>query len=268
MAPRTDIRLVVLSDDFGMCEAVNEGIAQAFTRGLLTDANLMAPCPAFPQAAKIAKDLRIPVGMHATYTAEWDTLRWGPLTELKSMVQPDGTFHTTVADAWKQADDKETEAEFEAQWWRITQAGLKVTHICEHMGAERQLAALFGKKCREKKVPYRNFSLNGDQLGIPRYRYDSVFASSGQSTDLSVTKSKLKQWLHSIGPGYHLWATHCAIDDPSLDKLCSPAHVGFHWARTYRAIDQSLVLDPEVRGWIEARGIERISIAQCPVVGL
>jgi len=54
------IRLVVLSDDFGMCEAVNEGITQAFTQGLLTDANLMAPCPAFHQAAQLAKPLRFP----------------------------------------------------------------------------------------------------------------------------------------------------------------------------------------------------------------
>jgi predicted glycoside hydrolase/deacetylase ChbG (UPF0249 family) len=263
----SDIHLVVLSDDFGMCEAVNEGIAQAFTRGLLTDANLMASCPAFPQAAQMAKDLKIPVGMHATYTAEWDTLRWGPLTAAKSMVQPDGTFHTSVEAAWKKADDGEAEREFEAQWKRITGAGLKVTHICEHMGAERQLAALFAKKCWEKKLPYRNFSLDGDKHGIPHYQYDSVFASSGQSTDLATTRGRLKEWLHSIGPGYHLWATHCAIDHPSLDKLCSPSHVGYHWARTYRAIDQSLVLDPEVRGWIEGRRIQRISIAQCPVVG-
>lgn len=262
-----DIRLVVLSDDFGMCAAVNEGVAQAFTQGLLTDANLMAPCPAFPEAARLAKTLGIPVGMHATFTAEWDTLRWGPLTEPKSMVRPDGTFHTTVADAWKRADDREAEAEFEAQWSRITGSGLKVTHVCEHMGAERQLAGLFRAQCTEKKVPYRNFSLDGAKWGIPRYQYDSVFVSSGRSTDRAVTKAKLKEWLHSIGPGHHLWGTHCAIDDPSLDKLCSSSHVGYHWARTYRAIDQSLVLDPEVRGWIESRGIQRIPLTQCPVVG-
>src|SRR6185369_9237344 len=119
-----------------MCEAVNEGIAQAFTQGLLTDTNLMAPCPAFPEAVKLAKVHRIPVGMHATFTAEWDTLRWKPLTSLKSMVLPDGTFATTVAEAWKNADDAEAEGEFEAQWDRITSEGLKVTHICEHMGAE------------------------------------------------------------------------------------------------------------------------------------
>lgn len=261
------IKLVVLSDDFGMCEAVNEGVAQAFAEGLLTDANLMAPCPAFPEAAQMAKSLKLPVGMHATFTAEWDSLRWKPLTSLKSMVQADGTFHTTVEEAWKKADDGEAEREFEAQWDRITGAGLKVTHICEHMGAERQLAALFARKCREKKVPYRNFSLDGDKHAIPHYRYDSVFASSGQSADRKVTRAKLKDWLESIGPGFHLWATHCAIDHPSLDALCRPSHVGFHWARTYRAIDQSLVLDPEVRDWIMGRGIQRISISECPVVG-
>jgi len=204
--------------------------------------------------------------MHATYTAEWDNLRWGPLTPLKSMVQADGTFHTTVAEAWKKADYKEAEIEFDAQWNRITSAGLKITHICEHMGAEGQLAALFGKKCGEKKAPYRNFSLNGDERRIPHYKYDSVFVSSGQSTDREVTRKKLKTWIYSIGPGIHLWATHCAADHPSLDSLCKPSHVGFHWARTYRTIDQSLVMDPEVREWIEKRNIKRISILECPAV--
>jgi predicted glycoside hydrolase/deacetylase ChbG (UPF0249 family) len=63
-----ELNLVVLSDAFGLCEAVNEGIAQAFTKGLLTDANLMAPCPAFAQTAKLAKAHGVPVGMQATYS--------------------------------------------------------------------------------------------------------------------------------------------------------------------------------------------------------
>jgi len=204
--------------------------------------------------------------MHATFTAEWDTLRWGPLTGTKSLVRPDGTFYTTVEDAWKTADDGEAEAEFEAQWNRIISEGLKITHVCEHMGAQDQLAQLFAVKCREKKVPYRNFSLNGDEHKIPHYKYDSVFISSGQSTDLETTKFKLKGWLRSIGHGTHLWGTHCAMDHPSLEKLCLPSHVGYHWARTYRAIDQALVMDPEVREWIENRQIRRISISECPIV--
>ncbi len=48
--------LVVMSDDFGMCPPVNEGIVQAFTEGLLTDTNLRPPCPSFSEAASLAFD--------------------------------------------------------------------------------------------------------------------------------------------------------------------------------------------------------------------
>ena len=44
-------RLILQADDFGMCEAVNEGIAQAFRAGTISQASMMVPCPAFEEAA-------------------------------------------------------------------------------------------------------------------------------------------------------------------------------------------------------------------------
>jgi predicted glycoside hydrolase/deacetylase ChbG (UPF0249 family) len=52
---RSDRYLVVMSDDFGMCEAVNEGIVRASVDGILTDTNLMAPCAAFQEACGLAR---------------------------------------------------------------------------------------------------------------------------------------------------------------------------------------------------------------------
>ena len=73
-------RLIVQADDFGMCHAVNQGIAQSFQSGILTQASAMAPCPWIPEAAALAKQLKIPIGAHGTLTCEWDHLRWRPLT--------------------------------------------------------------------------------------------------------------------------------------------------------------------------------------------
>ncbi len=261
------IHLTVLSDDFGMCPAVNEGIAQAFTQGVLTDTNLMAPCPSFDEAVQLAKAHRIPVGIHNTFTAEWDYWRWKPLTPAKSMVRPDGTFHTTVAEAWEKAEIQEAETEFLAQLEKIEASGLSITHACEHMGAEMKLAGLFSRLLKLKKVPYRNFTLNGEAYRIPRLIWDSVFASSEVGLDIRTRKAKLKEWLHSIGPGHHIWATHCAVDHHSLEQLTAPTHGAFNWTRLYRVLDQSLVLDPEVRHWIESRGIQLTPMSRCPVAG-
>lgn len=267
MPPETKIHLSVLSDDFGMCPEVNEGIAEAFTKGLLTDANLMAPCPFFNEAAQLARELRIPVGMHATFTAEWDKLRWGPLTSLKSMVRPDGTLHDTVAEAWKKADVAEAEAEFEAQWKLIESKGLRINHACEHMGAEEKFAGIFSRKLKQKKVPYRDFTLDGKKWDIPHFQWGSVFVSSMIGEELAPRKEALVAWLRSIGPGHHIWALHSAVDKPSLAEIASPDHPVAKWTRLYRVLDQALVMDPEVRDLLEERGIQRVSMSECPVVG-
>ncbi len=268
MTANTKIFLSVMSDDFGMCDAVNEGIVQAYTKGVLTDTNLMAPAPAFPAAARLAKTHKIPVGIHVTFTAEWDVLRWKPLTPLKSMTQPDGTFPFTVKEAWRKADLREAKIELEAQWNRIEAEGLSITHACEHMHKDPwgKLAGLLAHFLRQKRIPSRNRS-SAKKHHIPRTDWVSTFESSGVSLDREVAKKKLKSWIDSLGPGHHLWQCHCAIEGPTLEKMCSPSHRDFHWARTYRLIDQSLVTDPEVRAWIEKRAIQLVPISSCPVSG-
>jgi len=268
MGEDAKIHLSVMSDDFGMCPPVNEGIVEAFTKGVLTDTNLMVPCGSYSEAVQLAKIHRIPVGLHVTFTAEWDYLRWEPLTALKSMKRSDGTFHVTVEEAWKNADMGEAEAEFEAQWGRIEADGLGITHACEHMGPDPwgRVAGLFAFMLRKKKKPSRN-KAHAEKFNFPRTNWDSNFVSSALSTDREVVRAKLREWIHSIGPGHHLWQCHCAVDHPSLEQMCKSTHPAFHWARTYRMIDQSLVLDPEVKDWIEKRGIQLTSIRQCPVEG-
>ena len=93
------IRLVVQADDFGMCQAINQGIVHAFREGILTQAAMMAPCPWFEEAVLLAKRESIPVGMHSTLTSEWDHMRWRPLTSGSSLCEADGTFHRSVESA-------------------------------------------------------------------------------------------------------------------------------------------------------------------------
>lgn len=268
MATTNGIYLSVVSDDFGMCPPVNDGIVQAFTEGLLTDANLMAPCPSFAEATQLAKTHQIPVGIHATFTAEWDHLRWKPLTALRSMIEEDGTFRRTVSAAWQDADLGEAAAELDAQWARIEDAGLTISHVSEHMGGDAKLAGLLKRKVLEKKVAYRNFTIDGAQHDLPRYDLASVLSTGQISTELPVVRKKLEDWIDGLGPGHHMWVAHCAVDHPSLAAICEPTHHAVAWARTYRMIDQALVLDADIKARLADRGVKTASLAQCPRVGL
>jgi hypothetical protein len=184
------------------------------------------------------------------------------------MIGDDGTFRRTVADAWKDADLAEAAAELDAQWDRIESAGLKISHVSEHMGGDERLAAVLKEKILQKKVAYRHFLLNGAEHDLPRYDLKSVLATSQISSERSVVRTKLEAWIDSLGPGHHMWIAHCAVDHPSLGAICEPTHPAVEWARTYRVIDQALVLDQDVRARIQARGIQLASLATCPTLGL
>src|SRR5437867_2488730 len=110
-----DVKLVVQCDDFGMCHAGNLGAVRAFTEGILTQASVMVPCPWFREAARLAKEHAIPVGVHLTLTSEWDYLRWGPLTSGRSLVGADGRFPRTIDAVRETATVEEMTQEFAAQ---------------------------------------------------------------------------------------------------------------------------------------------------------
>src|SRR5215469_7607653 len=98
-----------------MCHAVNEGIKRAFTEGIVTTASTMAPCPWFGEAAKISKEIGIPIGAHQTLTCEWDYFRWQPLTDGPSLARPDGTFWSSVELARHHVQQDEAVRELLAQ---------------------------------------------------------------------------------------------------------------------------------------------------------
>jgi predicted glycoside hydrolase/deacetylase ChbG (UPF0249 family) len=63
-------QLVLNSDDFGLCHSVNLGVVKGFTEGLLTQASIMVPAPWFEEAASLALQHAIPLGIHLTTTGQ------------------------------------------------------------------------------------------------------------------------------------------------------------------------------------------------------
>jgi chitin disaccharide deacetylase len=265
------IYLCVMSDDFGMHPAVNDGIAQAFCDGLLTDANIMAPCPAFRAAAAIARQIGLPVGFHATLTCDWDRFFWGPLTHAPSLVTEQGYFKHLVSLAWGDAKDEEVLAELTAQVEACEAEDLKMTHSSNHMGSDGagRLMRMFGQIGFDRVGPVRVARPQalppGDRVKIQAYQWATEFFSTDWSLDYAERKARLLGNIRAMKPGYHLWMVHAAIDTPALDELCSRDFFAFDWARPFRALDQRLLLDPEVKDTIEECGIVRIPVTQAQV---
>ncbi len=127
-----DRLLVVNCDDLGSSHAANLGVYDSLRNGAATSATLMVPCPWARGAA--AEYRGEDVGVHLTLNSEWDTYRWGPITQAPSLLDGDGGFPRTVADVWDHADLDEVRRECRAQVERAIFWGFDVSHLDSHMG--------------------------------------------------------------------------------------------------------------------------------------
>src|SRR5438067_8432920 len=127
--------LIVHAADLGMAHSVDAAAIRALESGLVTSASIMVPCPWLPEIAAYARaHPNADLGLHLTLTSEWKSFRWRPLTRLTSLVDADGFFNATEADAAARIDPKDAEAEVRAQIARAKAAGIHPTHLDSHMG--------------------------------------------------------------------------------------------------------------------------------------
>ena len=264
-----DIFLSVVADDMGMHPAVNEGILKAFEDGLLTDSNLMPIASSFAEAVALAKSHEIPVGLHVSGTCEWEGLwRNRALSGNSTLTDSEGFLKPSVEDAWAQATLEDGWLEIFHQYQAVEMTGLKITHIAEHMGidASGKFAKVIKRLTKEKSVPHQGRWAKYDDM--PYFAFSSTFASSPQFTSYAERKEWLKSKLAGLKSGYHLWITHPALDCPSLDSLCSQNSPVRNWARLFRTLDLQLLLDIEIRDYLEQLEISVVSLKDCPIEGV
>ncbi|HEX2850841.1 MAG TPA: ChbG/HpnK family deacetylase [Acidimicrobiales bacterium] len=246
------VRLVVQGDDFGMCHAVNVGTVAAFVDGILTQASTMVPCPWFDEAAALAREHRLPLGIHQTLTCEWDHLRWRPLTAGPSLVGPDGTFHRTVADARDAIDRDDAIIEIEAQTERFLAAGLDLTYYDVHMGVIAPEA--YEVVAERRRVPFL-------YPGIPAsLTFGSIRMLSERPA--AVKKEWMLRYLErrAAEPGLHLLVAHCAVAGDEIGSITRADSAVFPWAEEYRVSDLAVLTDPEVRAAVDDLGIELTTV--------
>ena len=133
--------LVVNCDDLGSTRSANVAVYDALRNGVATSASLMVPCPWARDAA--AQYRGEDVGVHLTLNSEWETYRWGPITQSSSLLDGDGGFPRTVEDTWDHADLDEVRRECRAQIERAIMWGFDVSHLDSHMGTLQMRADFF-----------------------------------------------------------------------------------------------------------------------------
>ncbi len=244
------IRLAVQADDFGMCQAINRGVVEAFRHGILTQAVLMAPCPWFEEAVALAKQEGIPVGMHCTLTCEWDHMRWRPLTPGRSLVEADGTFHRTVESAQDKVVELEAIAELREQAARLIEHGLEPIYFDTHMGFVCNAA--YRDVCSRYQRPFL-FPVVKPYLDLTSFAVLSPRPADEK-------RAWLLEHLRTIGAGDHFLQTHPGEASEELRELVVRGSSVEPWAEEYRVSDLALLVDDEVKQLVAERGIELVTV--------
>lgn len=218
--------LILHADDVGMSHSVNTASFEALEKGWVSSASIMVPCPWLNETAEFARSHPdIDLGLHLTLTSEWNNYRWRPLNRahFESLLDPDGYFYKEGADVGKHALPEDATAEVAAQIEKARSAGIRFTHLDNHMGALSQRADLFRVYLaagRKQQVPV--FVSEGEVNAYPEafkgYEDQPVLRYIGPGNDKNLLEG-FQRTLASLEPGVYITIVHLGLDDAELRAI-------------------------------------------------
>lgn len=247
-------KLVVVADDFGLCESVNNGIMDAHKKGIVTELSLMLGSPSTDHALKIAKEQGVTnIGIHMLLKNWRDT---GHLVHMPDYVE---MFNELSTDDIAELVRAEL-AEFEAV------VGHKPTHITSQysiIGHPNALPAV---------IPYA--LANNIPMRQPSGRFTEETGVGGRSDTAATALREAgvattdKVFAHMTG-GYDE-IKQLLNDDFAAMGQNETAEIILHPGYVSKELEQSsslvhererdtkLAMDDELKGWIENYGIKLV----------
>ena len=136
------VSFVSRADDLGSSRSANQAIKAVLRAGFIKNTSIMAPCSFVKEAAELlAGNKNICFGMHTTLNAEWDRVKWKPITSLgkeSGLVDDNGYF---LADPEQFLETKPPleviMREVNAQLEYLHSLGFDIKYIDSHMLPER-----------------------------------------------------------------------------------------------------------------------------------
>jgi chitin disaccharide deacetylase len=189
--------LIVSADDYGLNNALNEGIAKACVDGIVTCVNIMPSGDAFKNALALLKKTGIKeIGAHLSLT------QTRPLTEhdrIPTLVTRSGNFHKNykaffVKFISGRINLTQAYLELKRQMEIIHAAGLRITNLSSHENVHMvpSILNLFIRLAKEFKVPAIRFP-HGDKSFS--YGINTIY----KKMVLSFFEERMKNILNATG---------------------------------------------------------------------
>jgi predicted glycoside hydrolase/deacetylase ChbG (UPF0249 family) len=252
-------KLIVRGDDMGYSHSGNEALIKCFNEGIETSIEVIVPSPWFPEAVKMLEaNPSVDVGIHLAITSEWDNVKWRPLTDCKSIKDPDGYFYPMIwanknypgraitDNAWKIED---VEKEFRAQIELAKKKIPRVSHLSSHMGCTRLDQAV--TEMTKKLAKEYSLTFETDGLNVQGISYN------GPHKTLEEKIESFKKMLGSLeADKTYLFVDHPGLDSPELKAV---SHIGYEDVAIDRQGVTTLWTSDEIKSLIKSKGIQLVS---------
>ena len=257
-------RLIVRADDMGSFRAANIACLDGYKNGIETSIEVMVVTAWFPEAARLLRENPgVDVGLHLTFTSEWDNVKWRPLTHCPSLTDANGYFLPMMGPSkaypglsireskWDIAEiEREARAQIEMAIKNIPQ----VSHISGHMGAlsfAPEVEQLMQRLAEEYNLP-----LVDHRGAREKYALNGVSYDGPKRTPAEKEESFIKM-LRSLEAGKnYLFLDHPALDNEEMQTV---GHIGYEDVALDRQGVTDIFTSERVKQTIKECNIELIS---------
>jgi predicted glycoside hydrolase/deacetylase ChbG (UPF0249 family) len=269
--PKDAKLLIIHADDAGVSHSANAAIIAAYEKKAINSAAIMVPCPWFPEIAAYAKEHpELDWGIHITLTAEWKNYKWGGVSssnEISSLLDKDGYLHASVEEFKKHAKPEEVRKEIRAQIRKAMAAGIKLTHLDNHMGsllASPELVEVYQQVGKEFQLPVL-VPMNLIRIMAPQMLpyIDTVhnvivdqFISAYKAAPADQWHAYYDQAIGQLKPGLNEIIFHLAYDNDEMQAVTID-HPDFGAA--WRQNDFNYVTSEAFKTVLEKNGVRLIT---------
>lgn len=249
------ISLITRADDLGSSHSANIAIAGAAASGTyIKNISCMAVGPSIDEGAELLRDCKgICLGLHAALNAEWDPLKWGPVSppeQVLTLVNAQGTFYSDPS--WFAAhppDIGQVLLEYDRQLDLLTGLGLDIRYVDSHMFPE-----LFVDGLAEAVSDWVKRKGLIDHLGYYRF---SARLEPGPAATFEQGQQVFTAWLDSLEQGTYFSVMHPARASREM-LLCRNQNVPAGVVSTCRDVESQLLQSHWLETICDQRGIKRL----------
>jgi predicted glycoside hydrolase/deacetylase ChbG (UPF0249 family) len=284
--------LIVNADDLGLDAPTTRGIVSAYQRGIVSSASLMVTMPAAEDAAKTARAMDLPVGLHVSLTEGRAVAR----TDLYRLADDCGRFNLLPQRLIRVSRKDSTlitqiRTEMRAQLTRAVDLGLTLTHVDSHQHvhmnpvlfkALEEEALEFGiRRIRFSREPLRVLFLARayaqilKRNNLPKWLITRAYSSRikprlerpdlffGVLNSGALLKPVLLNILATIPSHKSVEiCVHPGLPDPLSAAPGGP--FGAFSRSVLRRFEHDALVDPEVIAFIQKRGLRLVSFDGSP----